>query len=97
MRFACMGMFVKVAELLSFAAAAKQLGVPGAVVTRGVAALETHLNTRLLNRTKRRISLTEAGQAYLQGCTELFTQLDMLEASVSFQAGSVAVRCSAMM
>lgn len=45
--------------------------------------LEAQLNTRLLNRTKRRISLTEAGQAYLQGCTELLTQLDMLDASVS--------------
>ncbi|KAE8754382.1 LysR family transcriptional regulator [Paraburkholderia madseniana] len=78
-----MRMFAKVAESLSFAAAAKQLGVSSAVVTRGIATLEAHLNTRLLNRTKRRISLTEAGQAYLQGCTELITQLNMLDASVS--------------
>jgi DNA-binding transcriptional LysR family regulator len=86
-QLAAMRMFAKVAELLSFAAAAKQLGVSGAVVTRGIAALEAHLNTRLFNRTKGRISLTEAGQSYLQGCTELFTQLDMLDASVSSATG----------
>lgn len=80
---AAMRMFVRVAESLSFLAAAKQLGVSSAVVTRGVAMLEMHLNTRLLNRGKRRISLTDAGQTYWQGCTNLFTQLNMLEASVS--------------
>ncbi len=51
--------------------------------------LETHLNTRLLNRTRRTtrttrgISLTDAGLAYWQGCTELLTQLDVLDVNVS--------------
>ncbi len=83
---AVMRMFEKVAESQSLSAAAKQLGVSSAVVTRGIATLEAHLNTRLLNRTKRRISLTEAGQVYSQGCTELLAQLDRLEASVSSAA-----------
>ena len=80
---AAMRIFAKVAESLNFAAAAKQLGVSSAVVTRGVAMLETHLNTRLLNRSTRGVSFTKAGQAYWQGCAELLTQLDMLEANVS--------------
>jgi DNA-binding transcriptional LysR family regulator len=82
-QLAAMRMFAKVAESLSLTTAAKGLGVTSAVVTRGIATLEAHLNTRLLNRTKRKISLTEAGQSYLQGCTALLAQLDMLDASAS--------------
>lgn len=78
-----MRMFRQVAESRSFSGAAKQLGVSSAVVTRGIAALEAHLNARLINRTMRRISLTEAGQIYLQGCADLFTLLDRLETRVS--------------
>ncbi|WP_407712139.1 helix-turn-helix domain-containing protein [Burkholderia cenocepacia] len=44
-------MFTRVAETLNFGVAARQLGVSSAMVTRGVAALEAHLEVRLLNRT----------------------------------------------
>ncbi|SAL30892.1 LysR family transcriptional regulator [Caballeronia udeis] len=82
-QLSAMRMFAKVAESLSFAIAAKQLHVSTAMVTRGVATLEAHLNIRLLNRTTRQVSLTEAGHEYWQGCKEVLKQLDMLEANVS--------------
>ena len=62
-QLATMRMFTKVAEALSFSVAAKQLGVSSAVVTRGIATLEAYLNVRLLNRTTRHVSLTDAGHA----------------------------------
>lgn len=55
--------FVCVAETGSFTAASQQLNTTTAYVSRAVANLETHLRTRLLNRTTRRIALTEAASA----------------------------------
>jgi DNA-binding transcriptional LysR family regulator len=78
-----MRMFTKVAESMSFATAAKQLGVSNAAATRSIAMLEAHLNMRLINRSTRHLSLTEAGRAYLEGCSEVLEQLDVLEATVS--------------
>ena len=52
----------KVVELNGFSAAARALGVPKAAVSRAVADLETALGVRVLNRTTRRLSLTEAGE-----------------------------------
>jgi DNA-binding transcriptional LysR family regulator len=75
--------FMKVADSMSFAVAAKQLGVSNAAVTRSIAMLEAHLNMRLINRSTRHLSLTDAGRTYLEGCGELIVQLDALEASIS--------------
>lgn len=58
--------FVTVAELEGFAAAARRLGRTPASVTRAVGDLEAHLRTRLLNRTTRAVSLTDAGARYLE-------------------------------
>ncbi|MEI5996480.1 LysR family transcriptional regulator [Paraburkholderia bengalensis] len=85
-QLSAMRMFAKVAESLSFTVAAKELRVSTAMVTRGVATLETHLNLRLLNRTTRSVALTEAGQEYWQGCRELLRHLDTLEANVCSSA-----------
>lgn len=60
-----MRVFVKVADAGGFAAAARALDLAPAVVTRLVAELEEHLGARLLNRTTRRVALTEAGADYL--------------------------------
>jgi len=81
-QLSAMRSFAKVAETLSFTVAAKELRVSVAMVTRSVATLETHLNLRLLNRTTRSVSLTEAGQEYWQGCHEVLRHLDTLEANV---------------
>lgn len=85
-QLSAMRMFATVAESLNFTVAAKELRVSTAMVTRGVATLETHLNLRLLNRTTRSVSLTEAGHEYWQGCRELLRHLDALEANVCSSA-----------
>jgi DNA-binding transcriptional LysR family regulator len=58
--------FARVVELESFTAAAKQLGLPKSSVSRTVSALEAELGVRLLQRTTRKLHLTEAGQAYYE-------------------------------
>ncbi len=65
-RLQSMRVFAKVVEQGGFARAGAQLSLSNAVVTRHIAELEAHLGTRLLNRTTRRLSLTESGQAYLE-------------------------------
>src|SRR5277367_108267 len=78
-----MRVFLKVAENGSFGRAAASLELSNAVVTRYVALLETHLNTRLLNRTTRSVSLTEAGRTYALGCKAVLDQVDEIEAAIS--------------
>src|SRR5687767_2518928 len=56
--------FVKVVELEGFTAAAKALGLPKSSVSRSVAQLEESLGVRLLQRTSRTLSLTDAGRAF---------------------------------
>ncbi|UUS14204.1 LysR family transcriptional regulator [Stenotrophomonas sp. CD2] len=59
--------FVKVAEVGSFAAAADALDLSPQLVGKHVQSLELHLGVRLLNRTTRKQSLTDFGQAYRRG------------------------------
>jgi len=75
-----MVIFVAVAEQQSFAEAARQLNRSPASVTRGVAALEERLQTRLFNRTTRSVALTDAGARYLENCRRLLAVYDELEA-----------------
>lgn len=63
--------FLTVAELQSFAGAARQLGLTPASVTRTIAALEARLGVQLLVRTTRQVSLTSAGTAYAARVTPL--------------------------
>jgi DNA-binding transcriptional LysR family regulator len=78
-----MRVFVRVAETQSFRRAAQQLDVSNALVTRYIAMLEAHLQTRLINRTTRNLALTEAGNRYLEGCRGLLEELDHLESTVA--------------
>ena len=78
-RFAAMSAFVQVVEQGSFARASARLGLSSSAVSRHVADLETHLGARLLNRTTRRISLSETGQAYYERATQLLADLDEAE------------------
>jgi DNA-binding transcriptional LysR family regulator len=68
--------FVRVIDEGSFAGAARGLDLAPAVVTRLVAELEEHLGTRLLNRTTRRLSLTEIGEAYLERARRILADVD---------------------
>ena len=77
-----MRVFVKVADLGSFAKAATQLDISNAVVTRHVADLEGRLGTRLMNRTTRSLSLTESGQVYLEKVRVIIDELEDVEQMV---------------
>lgn len=78
-RLDAMRMFVRVAELGSFAAVAKQLDVARSVVTRQVAALESHLGAKLLVRSTRRLALTSAGTVYLEKIRVILNLVDAAE------------------
>lgn len=78
-----MRVFVRVAQLSSFSAAARDLHLSGAAVTKHVAALEERVGVRLLNRTTRAVGLTEAGRVYLERCLECLQAFDDADASVS--------------
>src|SRR6478752_3572554 len=82
-----MRVFDRVADTESFRRAAQQLDVSNALVTRSIAMLEAHLRTRLINRTTRNLSLTEAGTRYLEGCRALLEELDHLESAVTHTEG----------
>lgn len=78
-RLDSMFIFVTVADAGSLSAAARRLGMPLATVSRKVAELETHLKTRLLHRTTRQLSLTEAGSAYLVACRRILEDIGEAE------------------
>jgi DNA-binding transcriptional LysR family regulator len=70
--------FAKVAETRSFTAAATELGLPKSTVSRKIAQLEERLGARLLQRTTRKLALTDAGAAYFARCAKIVA--DILEA-----------------
>lgn len=82
-RLDAMRLFVRVAELGSFSAVALQLGAARSVVTRQVAALETHLGAKLLARSTRRLSLTSAGAVYLEKCRVILNLVEVAETGLA--------------
>src|SRR5712692_4327818 len=78
-RIESVAIFVEVAERRSFATAARRLARSPAAVTRAVGELETRLGVRLLNRTTRAVSLTEAGDRFLAGARRVLADLDEIE------------------
>lgn len=74
--------FVKVVEQGSFTAAARALGLPKTTVSRKVQELEARLGAQLLNRTTRRLGLTEAGSVYYEHCQNIARELDEAESAV---------------
>jgi DNA-binding transcriptional LysR family regulator len=74
-----MNAFCLVSELGSFAAAAERLNLSGPMVSKHVAHLEQRLGVCLLNRTTRKVSLTEAGRVYYPRCKQLLNGLTELE------------------
>lgn len=86
-RLAAMGAFVEVVEVGSFVRAAERLGASTSSTSRLIADLEAHLGARLLNRTTRKLSLTETGQAYYERCVQLLADVAEAEAA----AGAAAV------
>jgi len=78
-RLEAMKILVAVVEAGSFTAAARQLGVPLTNVSRKLGELELHLGTRLLNRSTRRLALTEAGGAYVADCKRILEEIGSAE------------------
>ena len=96
-RFLAVRSFAKVVELGSFARAAERLSLSTSAVSRQVSDLEAHLDARLLNRTTRRLSLTEAGQAFYERSVQLLADLEEAESSVRATAvlpkGTLRLTC----
>lgn len=89
-RFQAITAFARVVEAGSFVRAAERLDVSVSAVSRQVAELEAHLDARLLNRTTRRLSLTESGRVFYERCVQLLADLD--EAEQSAGAGTIRPR-----
>ena len=75
--------FARVVETRSFTAAAQQLGLPKSTVSRKIAQLEERLAARLIQRTTRKLSLTEIGQAYYERCARIVTDIALAEQLVT--------------
>lgn len=82
--------FQQVVDDGGFAAAARTLDMSPAVMTRLITDLEQHLGARLLQRTTRKLSLTEAGQSYLQRVRHILNDVDQAEASTRQQTDELA-------
>lgn len=87
-RLQAMTVFAKVVEQGGFARAAERLAISASACSRQVAELEAHLGSRLLNRTTRRLSLTESGRGFYERCVQLIADLEDAEAA----AGESAAR-----
>jgi DNA-binding transcriptional LysR family regulator len=91
-RLAAMQAFVHVVEAGSFVRAADRLGTSTSSASRLVADLEAHLGARLLNRTTRKLSLTETGQAYYERCVQLLGDVEEAETAAGAAAAAPSGR-----
>lgn len=78
-----MNAFVRVVALGSYAEAGRALGLTRSAVSKAVMELEQLLGARLLDRTTRRVSATEAGLAYYESCVDILARVDETEMQVS--------------
>ena len=89
--------FAEVVERGGFAAAGRHLGIPKSKLSRRVAELETRLGVRLLQRTTRKLSLTEVGEVYLRHCTAMRDAADAaaeaVEQAQTEPRGTIRVAC----
>lgn len=82
-KFVAMQAFVRVVEAGTFTKAADLLQLPKPTVTRLIQTLEAHLDTKLLNRTTRRVTVTADGAAYYDRALRVLGEIDELEQSMS--------------
>jgi len=81
-RLVSMAVFKQTVDAGSFAAAARHFGISPEMAGNHVRGLETHLGVRLLNRSTRRLNLTEAGNVYYERCTRILADIQDAEAEV---------------
>ncbi len=84
-RLTSMAVFARVAGTRSFSTAARELGISQATASKHVQTLESWLGTRLLNRTTRRVGLTDAGASFFAQCTRILEDMETAR-----QTGQVA-------
>jgi DNA-binding transcriptional LysR family regulator len=92
-----LAVFVRVVEAQSFTAAARALGLPKSTVSRRVSQLEEAIGVRLLQRTTRKLSLTDAGHAYFQHASHALAEIEEATSAISDMQGTPrgAVRMTA--
>ncbi|PXW17512.1 LysR family transcriptional regulator [Paraburkholderia caballeronis] len=91
-RIQAMRTFVRIVDTNSFTKAAQSLDMPRASATTLVQNLEALLNTQLLVRTTRRLSVTPEGAAYYEHCAQILAEIDEMEASMRQTTGLVSGR-----
>jgi DNA-binding transcriptional LysR family regulator len=82
-RLEAMSIVLKVVEASSLSAAARRLNTPLATISRKVSDLESHLQTKLFDRSSRKLMLTEAGSTYVAACKRILADLSEVERAVS--------------
>nr|WP_086940151.1 LysR family transcriptional regulator [Thaumasiovibrio occultus] len=84
-KLGAMQAFILVVQTGSFSAAARELGTTQATMSKKVAALESQLGVKLMSRTSRELSLTEAGHDYFHRCVSILAELEDAESHVRAQ------------
>lgn len=79
--------FVRVVESGSFSAAARRLGMPKATVSAKVARLEKRLGVSLIQRTTRKLRVTDSGEQYFRHCAEAVREIELGEAALQSTSG----------
>lgn len=96
-RLATMTTFAKVVQHSSFTAAGEDLGISRALVSRHITDLETHFGVRLLNRTTRSVTPTDAGLRYYELCNRVLEEIHAGEETISAikheVAGAISILC----
>src|SRR5262245_42724079 len=82
-RLAGMNVFAQVVEAKSFSAAAERLGISKSLASRKLTALERSLSVKLLNRSTRKLSLTEAGALFYEHCARIVQEATLAEQRVT--------------
>lgn len=91
-RLQTLTIFARVAEMESFTAAARSLGLPKATASNAVQQLEARLATRLLHRTTRRVHLSHDGAAFYERCKDLLADADELDSMFQKSGEALAGR-----
>ena len=87
-RLEAMSILIAVVDSGSLSAAARRLDMPLATVSRKVGELESHLKTRLLHRTTRKLSLTESGASYVAACRRVLEEIGEAERAATGEYAS---------